>query len=459
MRLIKELLRTLVVGSFALPVLVTGSAAAQQSGSVISGFAVDSIRGAALSGAIVRVAGTELTATSDGAGRFKIAGVPAGKHRLEVVHPLLDTLRLALRTIPRETNGSDSLFLIVSTPSPARLARLKCSVEEQRPGTSVAIGFVMYAGTEEPAMGATVIVAWTEYEVGRRTLRQVAHSRSGIAGSDGSYKICGIPGDLSTDLFAAMGDDTTAAVPADFTSGVSIVSLRVSPLAPATRVRETAHLLGRVIDSVGKPIGGARVAADNERAVTLTRDDGSFDLGGVRPGTRSVVVRRLGYLPVMRSFEIALQPAPPVDIRLATYVPVLETVRISARRDFALERVGFSSRNKSTGGKFIALDELERRRPRRLGDALSMVPSLRTYYDERGERIITGRRGDCVRYFIDGHRWSEYGEGPDTFISGYEIGAIEVYTGLTAPPQFMAHARDGTACSIIVLWTKTKLRI
>ena len=42
---------------------------------------------------------------------------------------------------------------------------------------------------------------------------------------------------------------------------------------------------------------------------------------------------------------------------------------------------------------------------------------------------------------------------------GSELGAIEVYSGLTAPAEFSERQRDGSNCTSIVIWTKWKLRM
>jgi hypothetical protein len=172
------------------------------------------------------------------------------------------------------------------------------------------------------------------------------------------------------------------------------------------------------------------------------------------------MVRRLGFLPLSRPVEIDDGKEHEVGITLTTYVPVLETVLVRARRDFALERVGFSSRRKTSTGRFLGPDDIERRRPIRLNDILSTIPSLRTARTIDGEEYVTGsRRGECVRYFVDGHLWVDVGDGPNTVLSGREIGAIEVYNGLSRPAEFMAPGRPGETCTAVVIWTKWKLRI
>lgn len=53
-----------------------------------------------------------------------------------------------------------------------------------------------------------------------------------------------------------------------------------------------------MIDPKGGPVSGARVAVDRPGKVALTTADGRFALHGIRPGTRSLYVRRIGYQPV-----------------------------------------------------------------------------------------------------------------------------------------------------------------
>jgi hypothetical protein len=46
---------------------------------------------------------------------------------------------------------------------------------------------------------------------------------------------------------------------------------------------------------------------------------------------------------------------------------------------------------------------------------------------------------------------------PDSFLSGAELGAVEVYDELSAPGQYMGVSSRGAACAVVVIWTKQKL--
>lgn len=441
-----------VAALFCVPVLLHGQGEPQSA--VVAGLVVDSIRGRALSGALVSIQGTELNAVTGPGGYFRITGVPAREYRLEVVHPFLDTLRLTLRTTPRRSNGGDSAFVAIATPSAATVVNLKCGADGLGQRSAMALGFVMEAGTEEPAEGARVSVGWTDYSVKGKKIERTEQERSGSAGPDGSYKVCGVPDDLVTGLVAVRGADTTATVTTSFQPRLAIVSFHVAPpSAPAAR------LTGRVVDSAGRAIAGARVSSENESASAISREDGTFELAGLRPGTRALIARKIGFLPVSYPVNVEPDVVRNVEIQLATLVPVLETVRITARRELSLERVGFGSRRRSGNGRFLSPEEIGRRDPYRLNDLLVMIPPLRTQRNEHGEEVLTGRNGDCVRYFVDGHIWLDPEESPNVYISGRELGAVEVYSGLTAPPQFSAMSPEGRPCTAVVIWTKWKLRM
>lgn len=49
-------------------------------------------------------------------------------------------------------------------------------------------------------------------------------------------------------------------------------------------------------------------------------------------------------------------------------------------------------------------------------------------------------------------------EGPDAFLSGAEIAAVEAYSPLYAPGEFIVSSKYGQ-CASVVVWTKAKLGI
>src|SRR5215207_7581980 len=74
--------------------------AAQAAGfSGVAGTVVDSIHGVIpLAGATVKIGSTNRQAVTNANGQFQIDSIPPGEHSLTVLHPLLDTLNVAITT-------------------------------------------------------------------------------------------------------------------------------------------------------------------------------------------------------------------------------------------------------------------------------------------------------------------------------------------------------------------------
>jgi hypothetical protein len=178
-----------------------------------------------------------------------------------------------------------------------------------------------------------------------------------------------------------------------------------------------------------------------------------------------VSVRALGFQPT--ETVVALRSGSPreIEVRLAKYVPVLNTVTIAAVRNAALERVGFSDRKSSASGKFFSPDDIDKRNPT---GSISFWRVWRTQIGSNRRRALLhhGPGGGCVQYFIDGMPWgfsagreSDWQLSPDQFISGGELGAVEIYDPLSTPAEFMRQAGNGQSCTTVLIWTKSKLRI
>ena len=145
----------------------------------------------------------------------------------------------------------------------------------------------------------------------------------------------------------------------------------------------------------------------------------------------------------------ALRPTD-VVIKLSTATQVLPTVNVSALREVGLQRVGFTKRKRTAvAGVFFGPREIEGKNSPRLGRIIETVPFF------RDGRYV------CIRYWVDGHMWStasdvDASEGPDAYLSGAEIAAIEVYSPLYAPAEFVVSSKHGS-CASVVIWTKSKV--
>ncbi len=474
-----QLMRYLLLAALACaPSIVSSQQTTAKPGhATVTGVAVDSVRGGYLRGAIVYVSGTSLSAMTDSSGRFKIDSVIPGTRHLEVMHPLLDSIALRVRSPERDLKAGDTTVFILALPSPSTIVANKCTAEEIGRGKAALVGTVTDGDTGAPATGSTVSVEWLEYQLGRRSMNRLPHRRIGSVRSDGTYRVCGIPDDLTTGTIAFRGADSTSTVPATFTQKLAVVSFRIPgpvaalPSAPVNRLdsaapasvpRGSATLTGRVVDPNGSPLANARVAVETDDASAMTDNNGDFRLTGLRTGTRGLSVRRLGFAAKDLPVDVSATAPQSVTVTLERYVAMLDAVRVSAIRDIGLQRVGFADRQRSAFGRFFGPDDIDKRNPQRLSTLLETSPSLRVGTNQEGKRYITSRHNGCVAYVVDGLRWSstkptDIEMSPDSFLSGAELGAVEVYDGLSAPAEYIRYSISGEPCAVVVVWTKFKL--
>lgn len=71
---------------------------------------------------------------------------------------------------------------------------------------------------------------------------------------------------------------------------------------PESRDAKSVTVAGRVIDSKGRPLAGARVAVGN--VATTTKNDGRFELSNVKPGQYEVRVSATGFGSVKRTLSV-----------------------------------------------------------------------------------------------------------------------------------------------------------
>lgn len=478
---------------FSASWLTVSTAAAQQpvqaatTSASVEGVAVDSLHRGFLRGAMLMVEGSNITASTDSMGRFRLGSIPPGARRIGVIHPLLDSVGISLQTKPLALSAGQKLPLVISVPSAATIVALKCSAAERGIGPAALVGFVQYSESEAPASGANVSLEWIDYQISRTSVETVPRRRAATVGPNGRFQICGLPEHLDATLTATSGPDSTAsfAVQLGPTLGVAALELpdpqpiSATPLAVArpavpavagsvpsrdssvtvTRVASRAAnavLTGRILDPAGTPLPRARVSVDSVYA--LSDNDGRFALRNLRSGTRSLVVRRLGY--DMKEVIVALRARAPtaVTVRMSEFTPVLDTVRVRAvALDIGLQRIGFAQRRAAGTGYYLTPQQVAERGASRLTDLLVEAPMLRRTA-EGGRTIIRGRPHGinlfqgCVSYFVDGLQWR--GGGVEDFIYPTEVAAIEVYSSNFVPGQF-AHSVE--PCETVVIWTKRKV--
>ena len=454
----------------------TGPLAGSSTMGYLQGVALDSIHGAPLVNATIQLSGTDRVAITDSLGRFLVDSIKAGSYKIDVDHPILDTLGILLSTAPMEFVANEVTRVVVAVPSQEFLANRFCTPARRALGPGVLVGRVREPDSDKSAIGARVSLVWYDPDppmvLGAPVkIKKAPRVREATVGEDGTYRLCGLPEKYEGKLQAQRKDGgTTAEVPINQEDGLlALRSMSVAPLAVASTGTDSAgkaikvqkgaaRVLGRVTNKAGAPVGNARVTLNGTGAATVTRASGEFVLDSLPAGTQAITVRHLGYAPTEVAVELSSREPSRVSVQMGPYVPQLEEVKtVASRLEQGLERVGWSTRKKgAASGYFITPEQIEARKAIQFTDLLTTTPGIRVQ-GSMGRQMITatrsvGRQG-CVTIYVDGSRWQQLEAGDlDAFVRPEEVAAIEVYPGGgTMPVEFQTSGAD---CAAVVVWTK-----
>lgn len=432
----------------------------------ISGVVVDSLHGRYLVGAEVVIEGVKENLVTDSLGSFRIAGLPPGTYQVGAFHPVLDTLGTSLATRPFRLGPDSTTFLILAVPSAATIIRDACPTQKAGQGRSAVIGRVNDPETLQPVPGAEVSIAWTQIEVSKQVgIKRTPHLVRDTTNATGVFRICGLPSSLDATLQARKGAVATAEVPislGDRDTELLARSLLLSPTGIATTGNTTVS--GTVVLQGSSTNAGSRVELVGTDAVAMTNERGEFTMTNLPSGSHVLLARHLGYGAATTPVDLNSREPQKVTITLPKYVAVMDPVLVTARRNVALDRVGFSQRRRSAGsGYFLGPDQLLKMNANRLTDILRRVPGL-TVSSNGFDEVVMSSRGsssigggaDCVQFYVDDAPWLALEPGDiNTFVNGNEVVAVEVYQGPGVPAQYV---RGMDACITIVLWTRFKIR-
>ena len=448
---------------FAAPLGGQTSAAPAKTGMAqIVGAVVDSVNGGVLAGATVLLQGAQRSVETDSSGRFKFDSIPPGTYQIGVFHPVLDALDISIATKPFHAAADSANVVILSVPSPATIVHSRCGNLASQAGSSAILGHVSDPETLQPVAGAEVSVAWSEIVVSRSVgIRNTPHLLTDTTDSDGAYKLCGLPSALEATLKARRGAAVTGEVPISLGNRPVEVqgrSLLLSKNDSTTRTGN-ATVSGVVILEGNPPEAVSRVEVEGTSVAAVTDAKGEFTLRNLPAGTRNIVARHLGYAVQSAAVDLNPREQQHVTIKLLKYVAMMDPVLVTARRNMALDKVGFNIRKKSAFGYFLDADRISKMHPFYVSDILRTVPGLRVGYGPRGEPVVSSTRdirSSCIDYWVDDVPFVEIDPGEiNNFVNGGEIVAAEVYQSGTAPAQYV---RNGGSCTTIVLWTRFRIR-
>ncbi|HEX6807560.1 MAG TPA: carboxypeptidase regulatory-like domain-containing protein [Gemmatimonadaceae bacterium] len=440
-------------------VLVTaGRAGAQQaprSAGAITGVVFDSLDDKPLGAASVFLIGTPLAVTTNAQGRFAFDSVPAGAYRVAFESADLDAIGLTPnpQSVAVRAGVTDTIALFV--PSVTTLLDAMCPASRAAGGESILLGSVSDAATGAPVASATVTVSWQDVSVERKKVVEQHHVVPATTAADGSYAVCGIPGDVLVMVRAAAGRRA---------SGVTWVLV-----APRRLVRKdvavaldgrTARLTGVVADTAGHPLAGAQIQVVGVPGGANTDEQGRFQMATLPAGSWDVEVHRIGFWP--NRFSVVLHPdqTTTATFTLGAATNTLDTVRVQMRRPdaFALQEKARAY----PGATFFSKAAIDSLHATQVTDILRHARGVQLVVPDSGGpplvQMLRSRFSDIdhagicpVEYYVDGVPF-DMQNSPDAYFHPGDIAAIEVYDGAsTIPPEYKA---GSSSCGVVVIWTK-----
>jgi hypothetical protein len=274
-----------------------------------------------------------------------------------------------------------------------------------------------------------------------------------ISDPEGRFALAGLPPGRYAIRVERLGYDVLEGV-LEVPGNPTFIAL----MTPATDVGDL-NASGQIVGQVTEPPGQALSAVEitvlgQERARTLSNQQGRFTIRDVQPGLVIIRFARLGYAP--RTATLVVQPGRTAEIGASMVVePIeLEAIEVTVRnRD--LERDGFYQRADAGFGTFLTPADLERLQPALLSDALrSRFPGFRVEQDivSRTARVVSRRsfsvvEGECtLPVYIDGVATLE----PNIDLLPPEmIAAVEMYQGVGTPVQY-----GSNSCGVVLIWTR-----
>ena len=450
----------------------------------VEGVVVDSLHGGPLVGAEVMAEGMDRLGITDSTGHFRIDSVAAGRYRLGLFHPLLDSIGVGIVSPPVPVVAGQTLEVALATPSPAATVALACGGAPPPSDTSIGVGpsallgRVLDAETDEPVAGVRVSLFWNQIKMDRSGLHQRRLVRDTVSGRSGEFRFCALPASLEGIVRIAADTGTRDFIGRAFAMNRRLVGfavLRVPRVAPtATAAARTptgaptdssgkatpgAVLTGRVTTSEGGPVPGAQIQLVGGSRSTTTGDSGQFTLRGLPTGTRTVSVLAVGWNPVERPVDLALRAPSQIVIPMGVRTAVLDTVVVAARLKAGYDRVGFNQRKARGVGRYLDATEIERRGAGDFFGLMAGMPGVRLALGRGAHPFLAGTRSGngCIGYFVDGTQYREMTRGDiDNFVRPEEIGGIEVYQPLDGPVHYVGGA-NAMGCVTIMIWTKSTL--
>ena len=408
----------------------------------------------------------------DDHGHYRFDALRPGDYAVRLTAPLLDSLALSLPERAATIVAGTVLRVDFALPSGQAIREAVCPGLSLGRGRGVVAGHAIDADTEEPLLGARVVVLWRELGVDDSTLQvaKAEHAGEATVGPGGEYRLCGVPTDTRLEVQLQHRGRASADVALTVPDSVGAVAMELSlsptatldsadvaaptgpqPTTPSGAAAGTATVGGIVRGALGQPLASTEVRARGVEGSAVTDSTGRFSLSSLPAGTQVLVLRHIGYEPVELPVELRAGRITRRDVRLTRAIS-LDSVRVVALRSQYPE---FDyNRRLNPFGRFLTPDEVARRKPTEPTDLLFGITGLSVVGHGPTAAVVSTRHIGCkggVNVIVDGMEHVE----PNA-ISASDVAAVEIYSdGTFAPSRFAIRG----SCGVVVIWTKASRRI
>jgi hypothetical protein len=241
----------------------------------------------------------------------------------------------------------------------------------------------------------------------------------------------------------------------------------------ALAAQPTGSIGGTVLrDTLRNAVPGSEVSLPGLKKATRANRFGDFRIDGVPPGKHAIMIRHVGFEPLLDSVEVAAGQAFEADFILNEKPVVLDSQRVVATNP--TDEPGlkeFEERRKLGTGHFIDKVELRKIEGGRslINYLAGHIPGLSVYRPDprnrqldyylssgRGTTVGTGTK--CpVTIYMDGAVWEApkvSGDAPDiSNLSADDYSAIEYYPSSMVPPEYN---KTHSGCGVLLFWRRYK---
>ncbi len=241
---------------------------------------------------------------------------------------------------------------------------------------------------------------------------------------------------------------------------IMVTVILTTVTAPVTAAQETGTIEGIVrLRGTTSPVANARVQLVRINVLTISGEDGRYNIASVPPGTYTLLVQALGYQPNLVSrLRVEAGRVTTVDLDLRARTMPLDPIEVEARP--ALDRkatanVSILRKEELPPDGDIVLAALQGRFP---GFNLSFGPGESRSPARAGGATVVGPNGRRVLWVLDGVTV----EGNlGVHVNSSDVECIEVRRGSQSTLQFLRGAgsrSSGVYGGVILIWTQSKAR-